>query len=105
MRRLVLVFMLACLALVPAATSFAQTSTYTVQPGDNLYRISLRFGVSVAALAQANNIGNANLIFVGQVLQVPAGGSSAPAPATPAPGGVSQPTGSVGSYTVQPGIR
>src|SRR5258706_422520 len=87
MRRLMLVLMLACLALVPAATSFAQTSgTYIVQPGDNLFRISLRFGVSVAELAQANNISNANLIFVGQVLQIPAGGSPVATP-TPAPPG------------------
>src|SRR5689334_13693387 len=103
MRRLVLVLMLACLALTPAATSFAQTSgTYTVQPGDNLFRISLRFGVTVVALQQANNIGDANLIFVGQVLQIPAGGN--PVPATPAPpGSTPQPGGQVGSYTVQPG--
>jgi LysM repeat protein len=105
MRRIVLVLMLACLALVPAATSSAQNATsYTVQPGDNLFRISLRFGVSVAAIAQANNIGNANLIFVGQVLQIPAGGNPVPVPGTPVPGATTPPPGGqVGTYVVQPG--
>jgi LysM repeat protein len=45
--------------------------TYRVQPGDNLFRIALRFGVSLQALAQANNITNTNLVFVGQVLSIP----------------------------------
>jgi LysM repeat protein len=45
--------------------------TYVVQPGDNLYRISLRFGVSLADLASRNNITNYNFIFVGQVLAIP----------------------------------
>ena len=46
-------------------------STYVVQPGDNLYRIAIRFGVSLGDLGEANNITNYNLIFVGQVLQIP----------------------------------
>ncbi len=47
------------------------TRTYVVQPGDNLYRISLRFGVSMAAIAAANNIYNYSRIYVGQVLIIP----------------------------------
>ncbi len=49
----------------------SRPTTYTVQPGDNLYRISLRFGVSMVALAQANNITNYNFVFTGQVLTIP----------------------------------
>jgi LysM repeat protein len=45
--------------------------TYTVRPGDNLYRISLRFGVPLQRLIDVNRIVNPNLIFVGQVLVIP----------------------------------
>jgi LysM repeat protein len=54
---------------VPPTT--APATVYTVQPGDNLYRISLRFGVTMRALAQANGIVDANRIFVGQRLTIP----------------------------------
>jgi len=46
-------------------------ATYVVQPGDNLFRIALRFGVSLTDLAAENNITNFNLIFVGQDLTIP----------------------------------
>jgi len=42
-----------------------------VQDGDTLFSISLRFGVRVTALAQANNIGDINLVFAGQRLIIP----------------------------------
>jgi len=58
--------------VVNAQQSVGCTSTYTVIPSDDLYQISLRFGTTIAALQAANNIGNANLIFVGQVLCIPA---------------------------------
>ena len=65
---------LVVLALLMSA-SFAviaqEQVTYTVQPGDNLYRISLRYGVSISAIASANNIANINLIYPGQVLVIP----------------------------------
>ncbi len=44
---------------------------YTVQPGDDLFRISLRFNVTLAALMSANGIVNPNLIFVGEQLIIP----------------------------------
>lgn len=44
---------------------------YVVRAGDNLYRISLRFNVSLTALMSANNIVNPNLIFVGEQLVIP----------------------------------
>ncbi len=49
----------------------AGPTTYVVRPGDNLYRISLRFGVSMLEIAQANGIFNVNRIFAGQVLVIP----------------------------------
>ncbi|NJL94150.1 MAG: LysM peptidoglycan-binding domain-containing protein, partial [Anaerolineae bacterium] len=67
------------LALAPGALAQdAANTTYVVQPGDNLFRISLRYGVSVQAIAQANNIANVNLILVGQVLQIPGGTGATP---------------------------
>jgi LysM repeat protein len=58
--------------------------TYTVQRGDTLNSIARRFGTTVQAIAQANGIANPNLIYPGQVLQIP--GATGPAP-TPPPGG------------------
>lgn len=69
---------------------------YTVQPGDNLFRIARRFETTSSALAAANGIANPSLIFVGQVLTIPGATSPTPAPATPPPAG-----GTV--YIVQPG--
>lgn len=48
-----------------------QPQIYIVQPGENLYRVSLRFGVTMRALANVNNITNVNLIFAGQRLIIP----------------------------------
>jgi LysM repeat protein len=57
--------------VVPTATPAGGVRTYTVQPGDNLFRISLRFGVPLTRLAQANGIFNYNIVYVGQVLVIP----------------------------------
>jgi len=45
--------------------------THTVQWGENLFRISLRYGVSMWTIAEANRIFNLHLIFAGQVLCIP----------------------------------
>jgi len=44
---------------------------HVVAPGENLFRIALRYGTTVQALAAANNIANVNLIFVGDQLRIP----------------------------------
>jgi len=49
-----------------------QQGTYVVQRGDWLSRIAQRFGVSLAAMLQANPLMNPNLIYPGQVLIIPA---------------------------------
>ncbi|MDU2288489.1 MAG: LysM peptidoglycan-binding domain-containing protein [Clostridium celatum] len=43
---------------------------YVVQAGNTLSGIAARFGTTVQALAQLNNIANPNLIYVGQVLKI-----------------------------------
>ena len=45
--------------------------THTVRPGENLYRISLSYGVPMATIASANGIVNYNLIYAGQTLCIP----------------------------------
>lgn len=44
---------------------------YVVQPGDNLFRIALRYGTTVNALAAANGITDVTRIYVGQTLIIP----------------------------------
>jgi len=46
-------------------------ATHVVQPGENLYRIALRYGLTVDQVARYNGIYNTNLIFAGQVLRLP----------------------------------
>ncbi len=72
-----------------AAVPTGAEITYTVQPGDRLFRIALRFGVDYLALAAYNNIVNPNLIYPGQVLRIPGTGQP--------------PTQNEILYTVQPG--
>ncbi|NPV53715.1 MAG: LysM peptidoglycan-binding domain-containing protein [Firmicutes bacterium] len=49
----------------------AQVSrTYTVQPGDTLWKIAMQFGTTVDALTRLNGIKNPDLIYPGQVLRV-----------------------------------
>ncbi len=44
-------------------------TTHTVQPGENLYRISLKYNMTIDAIKRLNNI-NDDEIFVGQKLKV-----------------------------------
>jgi murein DD-endopeptidase MepM/ murein hydrolase activator NlpD len=53
-----------------ASKQSVAVATYTVVAGDNLTRIASRNGTTVAELVRLNNIKNANLINVGQVLKL-----------------------------------
>jgi LysM repeat protein len=55
------------------ASGSGGSTKYTVQSGDRLGDIAAKYGVSVSDLAAQNNISNANLIRVGQVLVIPKG--------------------------------
>jgi uncharacterized protein YkwD/LysM repeat protein len=46
-------------------------TTHTVAAGENLYRIALRYGTTVAAVSAANGISDPTRIYVGQVLTIP----------------------------------
>jgi len=63
----------------------ADGPTHTVQPGENLFRIALRYGTTVEALAAANQIADPTHITVGQVLVIPGGANTSQpqAPQTP----------------------
>ena len=66
--------------------------THVVQRGENLFRIALRYGTTVQAIASANGIANPALIYVGQRLVIPSSGTQPP----------SQPPGGT-TYVVQRG--
>ncbi len=106
MRRFIVI--LALLVSLFSVTVLVQAQdspiTHVVQAGENLYRISLRYGVSLNALAQANNIGNTNLIFVGQQLTIPGTTGGTPTtPTEPTTPTNPPPTGDATTYTVQAG--
>jgi len=66
----------------PTTTTTTAAQTYhVVSSGETLYRIALRYGVNVQALATANHLSSASSVYVGQRLVIPGKTSSAPAPA------------------------
>lgn len=54
---------------IPGAAPIEKT--YTVQPGDTLWGISQRYGVTVNQIVQLNNIPNPDLIYPGQIFRLP----------------------------------
>lgn len=64
----------------PTTPTYPPTNTgvHIVQPGETLRSIADRYGTTWAALASANNLPNANYIYVGQRLVIPAGPPPAP---------------------------
>jgi len=74
----------------PASTPDSPAPTadiyHTVQPGENLFRIALRYGTTVGAIVAANNLPDSSSVRVGQELLIPG----------------SPPTGAT-TYVVQPG--
>lgn len=106
MRRLIVLLSLLALLFVLTSSVLAQGETvHVVQRGENLFRISLRYNVPMASIASRNGITNFNLVYVGQRLTIPAGGT-VPPPPTPVPGQPPPPTsvpGGTTTYTVQRG--
>lgn len=70
---------------------------YTVRSGDTLYKIASASNVSLWAMQQANpQVRQINLVYPGQVLDLPASAAKQPAAPAPAP-----PQSSVGAYATQ----
>jgi LysM repeat protein len=95
------------LLLALAQTARAETRVHIVAPGENLFRISLKYGVTVEAVQAANGL-TSNLIYVGQVLIIPDPGAppapveTQPASAPPSAAPSSAPPAD-GVHIVQPG--
>jgi LysM repeat protein len=71
---------------VVAPAALPNSGTYTVQAGDTLSLIGLRYGLDWQDLARINQLASPDIIEVGQVLRLSAGASQAPAnTATTAP--------------------
>jgi len=82
-RRILTLGITLALILALAAPVFAQGSiVHVVQRGENLFRIALRYGVTVDALATTNRLSNASRIYVGQRLVIPTGGGTGSAPSS-----------------------
>jgi LysM repeat protein len=62
--------------LLASAVSAQEPRTHVIQPGDNLFRISQQYGVSVESLAAANAIANTWRIYTGQSLIIPSADAS-----------------------------
>jgi LysM repeat protein len=79
----------------PAA---GEERTHVVQPGENLYRISLSYGLDYRDVMAYNGITNPNTIYVGQEIKIPPStGAPSPQPTTPSSGGSGK------THVVQPG--
>jgi LysM repeat protein len=92
MKRTWALAIIALLVILIAATGTLQTghaagpsTYYVVRPGDTLFSIAARFGVSSWSLARANGVWDPNFIFVGQTLIIPGGYMPNPCPGCPFP--------------------
>lgn len=80
MRLALKILIIACLLLnVAPVMAQAGSVTHVVQPGENLFRIALRYGLTTQEVAAANGIADPTRIYVGQTLVIPIAGSSVPA--------------------------
>jgi len=57
---------------------------YVVEPGDTLSAIAARYGVTVAAIQEANGLGESDLIFAGENLVIPSEAPADPLASLPA---------------------
>jgi len=67
-----LALLIVLFAIAAPTVALAQGGgTHTVQTGENLFRIALRYNLSVGALAAANGITDPSRIYAGQILMIP----------------------------------
>lgn len=61
---------------LPPVSGGTNARTYTVRAGDTLWGIAQTYGTTVAALAAANGITDPDLIYPGELLQIPGSGDT-----------------------------
>jgi len=69
--------------IIPAPAE--EIAIHIVARGESLLSIAAKYGVSMWAIALRNGLANPNLIYVGQRLVIPSGGTPAPSPKPTAP--------------------
>jgi len=72
---------------VPASGSCGNSTTHVVSAGENLFRIAMRYGTTIEAIASANGIADPSQIVVGQTLTIPCGTDRGGSSGAPASGG------------------
>jgi len=95
---LVVIALVVSLFLVQSAA--AQGTTHIVQPGDNLFRIAIRYGTTVQAIQTANGL-TGFTIYVGQTLIIPSSTTVATPTATSADSTLTPTPAAPGAYVVQ----
>jgi LysM repeat protein len=83
--------------VIPCGPPAAYVRRHVVQPGDNLYRIALSYGITYPQLQRANCMGSSTTIYAGQLLWVP----NVPT-LTPVPGVTVIPDFPTATYTPYP---
>lgn len=66
--------MLASTIVLPSSTQTAEAESavsYTVQPGDSVWKIAVKYQIGVSDIVGANNLKNPSLIYPGQKLTIP----------------------------------
>ncbi|MED4047285.1 LysM peptidoglycan-binding and 3D domain-containing protein [Priestia megaterium] len=80
----------------PASPAPSNSKSYKVQPGDTMWSVAQRHGISISQLKQWNNL-SSNTIYINQVLQVGGQAAAQAKPSTPATTAPSRPSTSAPS--------
>jgi len=71
LKRFIALFLVLVTVVLPMS-AFAQGGAYTVQPGDTMWKIAVRYQIGVSELIQANpQLANPSMIRVGQKITIP----------------------------------
>ncbi len=65
------IFLLTALLILGPFSFVAQANTHTVMPGETIFLIAQRYGVSYQALSQINNLANPDIIYPGNKINLP----------------------------------
>ncbi|MBE2976859.1 LysM peptidoglycan-binding and 3D domain-containing protein [Priestia megaterium] len=74
-----------------ASPAPSNSKSYKVQPGDTMWSVAQRHGISISQLKQWNNL-SSNTIYINQVLQVGGQAAAQAKPSTPSPAAPSAPS-------------